>query len=324
MIGHRRMSGRVDDGTDGRRATPATAHAERRDEAVRHAEAGRRPRRRSRTFAASWVPPWARSPAGAGRSSRRPTTARRSWRVGRLAYGDAEDLPNPDDFEPGPGRRASCAAALEAILLVVDEPVSDRSCWPRCWRSRPTGSRRRCARWPRSTPSRAAASTCGRSAGGWRLYTRAEYAPYVERFVLDGQQIRLTQAALETLAVVAYKQPVTRSRVAAIRGVNCDGVIKTLVTRGLVEECGTEQESGAHLYRTTTLFLEKIGHQQRRGPAVAGAVPARQRGRDRPCPTLTRRHPTGPADRESRRGGRSGCRRCWPRPGSAPGGPARS
>jgi segregation and condensation protein B len=80
----------------------------------------------------------------------------------------------------------------------------------------------------------------------------------VERFVLDGQQIRLTQAALETLAVVAYKQPVTRSRVAAIRGVNCDGVIKTLVTRGLVEECGVE-DGGAHLYRTTKLFLEKLG-----------------------------------------------------------------
>jgi segregation and condensation protein B len=96
-------------------------------------------------------------------------------------------------------------------------------------------------------------------AGGWRVYTRGAYASYVEKFVLDGQQIRLTQAALETLAVVAYKQPVTRSRVAAIRGVNCDGVMKTLVTRGLVEECGVEHESGAHLYRTTRLFLEKVG-----------------------------------------------------------------
>jgi len=77
--------------------------------------------------------------------------------------------------------------------------------------------------------------------------------------VLDGQSIRLTQAALETLAVVAYKQPVTRSRMSAIRGVNCDGVVRTLVTRGLIEECGTEPESGAYLYRTTTLFLEKLG-----------------------------------------------------------------
>src|SRR4029453_286775 len=82
---------------------------------------------------------------------------------------------------------------------------------------------------------------------------------YVERFVLDGQSVRLTQASLETLAVVAYKQPVTRSRVSAIRGVNCDGVMKTLVTRGMVEECGTEQETGAHLYRTTPLFREKRG-----------------------------------------------------------------
>ena len=96
-------------------------------------------------------------------------------------------------------------------------------------------------------------------ANGWRFYTRGQYGSYVERFVLDGQAIRLTQAALETLAVVAYKQPVSRSRVAAIRGVNCDGVIKTLMTRGLLEECGVESESGAHLYRTTSLFLEKVG-----------------------------------------------------------------
>jgi segregation and condensation protein B len=81
----------------------------------------------------------------------------------------------------------------------------------------------------------------------------------VERFVLDGQQLRLTQASLETLAVVAYKQPVTRSRISAIRGVNVDGVIRTLITRGMVEECGTDPESGAHLYRTTMLFLEKMG-----------------------------------------------------------------
>ena len=77
-------------------------------------------------------------------------------------------------------------------------------------------------------------------AGGWRYYTREEFAPVVERFVLDGQQARLTQAALETLAVVAYKQPVSRSRVSAIRGVNVDGVMRTLLTRGLVEEAGTD------------------------------------------------------------------------------------
>jgi segregation and condensation protein B len=96
-------------------------------------------------------------------------------------------------------------------------------------------------------------------AGGWRYYTREEYAPVVERFVVDGQQARLTQAALETLAVVAYKQPVSRARVSAIRGVNVDGVMRTLVTRGLVEEAGHDEETTAVLYRTTSYFLERVG-----------------------------------------------------------------
>jgi segregation and condensation protein B len=96
-------------------------------------------------------------------------------------------------------------------------------------------------------------------AGGWRYYTREEYAAVVEGFVLEGQQARLTQAALETLAVVAYKQPVSRARVSAIRGVNVDGVMRTLLSRGLVEEAGQDGETGANLYRTTTYFLERIG-----------------------------------------------------------------
>jgi segregation and condensation protein B len=96
-------------------------------------------------------------------------------------------------------------------------------------------------------------------AGGWRYYTREEYAAVVEGFVLEGQQARLTQAALETLAVVAYKQPVSRARVSAIRGVNVDGVMRTPLSRGLVEEAGQDGETGANLYRTTTYFLERIG-----------------------------------------------------------------
>lgn len=96
-------------------------------------------------------------------------------------------------------------------------------------------------------------------AGGWRYYTREEYAPVVEGFLLEGQQARLTRAALETLAVVAYQQPVSRARVSAIRGVNVDGVMRTLLGRGLVEEAGTDEVSGAHLYRTTSYFLERIG-----------------------------------------------------------------
>ena len=96
-------------------------------------------------------------------------------------------------------------------------------------------------------------------AGGWRFYSRPEFAGVVESFVLDGQQARLTQAALETLSVVAYKQPVSRARVSAIRGVNVDGVMRTLVTRGLVEEAGHDAETTATLYRTTSYFLERIG-----------------------------------------------------------------
>jgi segregation and condensation protein B len=153
---------------------------------------------------------------------------------------------------------AELRGALEAILLVVDQPVSENVLAQVL--EQPTG---RVAATLRRIAEGYTAAGHGfelrRAAGGWRLYTRPEYAPYVERFVLDGQSVRLTQAALETLAVVAYKQPVTRSRISAIRGVNCDGVIRTLLTRGLVEECGTEPDSGAHLYRTTVLFLEKLG-----------------------------------------------------------------
>ena len=96
-------------------------------------------------------------------------------------------------------------------------------------------------------------------AGGWRLYTREQCAPVVERFLTDGHEVRLTQAALEALAVVAYRQPVSRARVSAVRGVNCDAVMRTLTLRGLVEEQSTDPETGAILYRTTGYFLERLG-----------------------------------------------------------------
>jgi segregation and condensation protein B len=172
-----------------------------------------------------------------------------------VASGDAE--PAADDGLP-PMDEAELRAALEAILLVVDEPVAEMQLAQIM--EQPT---ERVGALLEDISARYTAAGHGfdlrRAAGGWRLYTRPEYAPYVERFVLDGQSTRLTQAALETLAVVAYKQPVTRSRISAIRGVNCDGVMRTLVTRGLIEECGTEGETGAYLYRTTPLFLEKLG-----------------------------------------------------------------
>lgn len=95
--------------------------------------------------------------------------------------------------------------------------------------------------------------------GGWRYYTRAEHAELINRWVLDGQQAKLSQAALETLAVVAYLQPISRTRVAAVRGVSVDGVMRTLTARGLIEEAGHDEETGALLFRTTDLFTEKLG-----------------------------------------------------------------
>ncbi|MFC5007571.1 SMC-Scp complex subunit ScpB [Dactylosporangium cerinum] len=174
------------------------------------------------------------------------------------------DLPAP---APAPVEAAPAVAemsdtelrgAVEAILLIVDEPATEVTLAQVL--DQPVDRIRGVLEdVARQYTELGLGFDLRRVAGGWRLYTRAEFAPYVEKFVLDGQQIRLTQAALETLAVVAYKQPVTRSRISAIRGVNCDGVVRTLVTRGLIEETGSEPESGAFLYRTTSLFLEKLG-----------------------------------------------------------------
>jgi segregation and condensation protein B len=150
--------------------------------------------------------------------------------------------------------------AVEAILMVVDEPVSDVTLAQILERPRAeigamlTDIAADLDASQRGFELRAVA-------GGWRFYTRAEYAEVVERFVMTGQQARLTQAALETLAIVAYRQPVSRARVSAIRAVNVDGVMRTLVTRGLVEEAGIDEASGAVLYRTTTYFLERLGMQ---------------------------------------------------------------
>ena len=148
--------------------------------------------------------------------------------------------------------------ALEAVLMVVDEPASEESL-ARVLR-RP---RREIGAALRALAEEYTAQGRGfelrEVAGGWRFYSRAAYADAVEGFVLDGQHARLTQAALETLAVVAYRQPVSRSRVSAVRGVNCDGVMRTLLQRGLVEEAGTEPETGAILYVTTHYFLERMG-----------------------------------------------------------------
>ena len=121
-------------------------------------------------------------------------------------------------------------------------------------------------------------------AQGWRLHTRDLYAPFVERLLLDGQRARLTRAALETLAVVAYRQPVTRSRVAAVRGVNVDGVMRTLLVRGLIEEIGTDPETHGVLYRTTELFLERLGLSSLEElPPIAPLLPDIDTIDDVPC-----------------------------------------
>lgn len=146
--------------------------------------------------------------------------------------------------------------SIEAILMVVDEPVTELTLAQVL--ERPVEEiEEALARLSQSYEDRGFALK--KIGGGWRFYSHPGLAAVVERFVLDGQQSRLTQAALETLSVVAYRQPVSRARVSAIRGVNVEAVMKTLITRGLVEESGIEHETGAILYTTTSFFLERLG-----------------------------------------------------------------
>lgn len=175
--------------------------------------------------------------------------------------GDVGTEPGPtpaEDVETLAVPLAALRPALEAVLMVADEPLDETTLASVLGYPVPTVAEA-------LTGLAAEYDEQGRGfelrsvAGGWRYYTREEMAAVVERFVLDGQQARLTQAALETLAVVAYRQPVSRARVSAIRGVNVDGVMRTLLNRGLAEDAGTDAETGAHLYRTTSYFLERIG-----------------------------------------------------------------
>jgi segregation and condensation protein B len=149
---------------------------------------------------------------------------------------------------------------LEALLLLAAEPVSDFEL------AQAVGV-------PESVVSETLAELVafydetGRGfelrqvAGGWRYYTREEHADLITRYVTEGQQSKLSQAALETLAVVAYTQPISRGRVSAVRGVNVDGVMRTLLARSLIEEAGHDPESGALLFATTSYFLERMGLQ---------------------------------------------------------------
>jgi segregation and condensation protein B len=159
------------------------------------------------------------------------------------------------DISDFPGGARS---AIEAVLMIVDEPVSEVSLASAL--ELPVDD---VVAHLHSLEVEYAEQQRGfalRSvAGGWRVYSRSDYAPVVEKFLLDGQQAKLTQASLETLAVIAYRQPISRSRVSAVRGVNVDGVVRTLLNRGLIEELGAEGESGAVLYGTTDYFLQRLG-----------------------------------------------------------------
>ncbi len=175
----------------------------------------------------------------------------------------SEPVERPDDPAPPVAALddpAELAAALEAILFVVDAPIEPATLASAVQVPIPAVTDA-LHRLRAGYDERGAGIELRDAAGGVRLYTRPAVAPYVERFLQDGQRARLSQAALETLAVIAYRQPVTRARVSAIRGVNVDSVVRTLLARGLIVEVGTDPETGGGLYRTSELFLERMGMQ---------------------------------------------------------------
>jgi segregation and condensation protein B len=167
--------------------------------------------------------------------------------------GDAEQDSAEDEGLGAP----SLAAGLEALLLLADEPMSALTL-AAITRQPLSDVERVLLELKDEYDAQGRGFDLREVAGGWRYYTRVECSPLVERHVLDGQQARLTQASLETLAVIAYRQPIARGRVSAVRGVNVDGVIRTLLSRGLIEEAGHD-ESGGIMYRTTSYFLERMG-----------------------------------------------------------------
>jgi segregation and condensation protein B len=166
-------------------------------------------------------------------------------------------MPEPEMSDEASGGEDT--RALEALFFVSDEPITAAVL------AQALGVNRRtveglCDRLARELEDRGSGLVLRNVAGGWRLYTHPDTAPIVEQFVLSSRQARLTKAALETLSIVAYKQPVTRHQVSAIRGVNSDGVLRALTDRGLIEEAGREDAPGRPvLHGTTPAFLERLG-----------------------------------------------------------------
>jgi segregation and condensation protein B len=171
--------------------------------------------------------------------------------------------PTPNEPGSGPappplGDGMPLAAALEAVLFVVDAPVAV-SALAAAFQQPGPDIEAGLISLQESLDARGSGLELRRVASGVRLYTRPDYAPWVTSFLLEGQRSRLSQAALETLAVIAYRQPVTRAKISAIRGVNVDSVVRTLTSRGLIAETETDPDTGGGLYCTTDLFLEKMG-----------------------------------------------------------------
>lgn len=149
--------------------------------------------------------------------------------------------------------------ALEALLLVAEEPV-EAKLLAQLLEIKPAAVDALCDELAAEYDATDRGFVLAKVGGGYRLQTHPDCAPYVERFALEGQSARLTSAALETLAIVAYKQPVSRMQIAAIRGVNVDAVIRTLQQREYIEEVARDPGPGqAVLFGTTRLFLEKLG-----------------------------------------------------------------
>ena len=169
--------------------------------------------------------------------------------------------------------------AIEAILMVADEPV-EPGLLAQLLEVSPARVEEMCAELAAAYDAEDRGFVLVRVAGGYRFQSHPDLAPYVERFVLEGQSARLSAAALETLAIVAYKQPVSRAQVSAIRGVNVDGVMRTLQQRGYVEEVGRDPGPGPgrplrHHPALPRAARPRLG----RRPPAAGRVRARA-GRD--------------------------------------------
>jgi len=149
--------------------------------------------------------------------------------------------------------------AIEAIVMVAVEPVAPDMLAQLL--EQPTAViERLCAELSAAYDEAGHGFQMVKVAGGYRYQSHADLAPYVERFLLDGQRARMSGAALETLAIVAYKQPLSRAQIASIRGVDPDGVLRTLQARGYSTEVARDSGPGqAILYGTTPMFLEKLG-----------------------------------------------------------------